>query len=138
MILMLAGLALFLGAHVFTTRREARAALIARIGEGPYKGLYSAVSAAGLVLTAYGYAAWRDAGPAQLWEPPVAMRHIALLLMLFASIFAAAAYVPSPYPGTDEASAAGRGEDLGARASAGERRCGDDHAVRPGAGLGGV
>lgn len=95
MILMLAGLALFLGAHVFSSRREARAALIGRIGEGPYKGAFSAVSAAGVVLAAYGYAAWRDAGPAQLWDPPVAMRHIALLLMLFASIFAAAAYVPS-------------------------------------------
>lgn len=95
MILMLAGLVLFLGAHVFTTRREARAALIGKIGEGPYKGLYSAVSAAGLVMTAYGYAMWRAEGPAQLWDPPVAMRHITLLLMLFASIFVVAAYVPS-------------------------------------------
>lgn len=95
MILMLAGLALFIAAHVFTTRREARAALIERIGEGPYKGLFSAVSAAGIVMTAYGYGDWRAAGPAQIWEPPVAMRHITLLLMLFASIFAVAAYVPS-------------------------------------------
>ncbi|WP_029355609.1 NnrU family protein [Bosea sp. 117] len=95
MIMMLAGLALFLGAHVFTTRREARASLIGRIGEGPYKGLFAAVSTLGLVLTAYGFAAWRAEGPVQIWDPPVAMRHIALLLMLIASIAMAAAFVPS-------------------------------------------
>jgi uncharacterized membrane protein len=37
MILMLAGLALFLLTHGFTAMREQRAAVIARIGETPYK-----------------------------------------------------------------------------------------------------
>ncbi|MEA2997478.1 MAG: hypothetical protein QOG74_3027, partial [Alphaproteobacteria bacterium] len=36
---LLLGLVVFLGAHVFVTRRAARAALIGRIGEWPYKGL---------------------------------------------------------------------------------------------------
>ena len=35
--ILILGLVLFLGVHVFTTRRESRAALIARIGEAPYK-----------------------------------------------------------------------------------------------------
>lgn len=95
MVLMLAGLALFIGMHVFSTRRQARADLIARIGEGPYKGLYSLVSVLGIVLAAYGFGEWRASGPAQLYDPPVGLRHLALLLMLFASIFAVASQVPS-------------------------------------------
>ena len=50
MTFMIAGLVLFFAAHTLTTARESRAVLIQRIGEGPYKGLYSLVSLAGLVL----------------------------------------------------------------------------------------
>lgn len=95
MITMLIGLVLFLGAHVFTTRRAARAAVIARIGEGPYKGLYALVSTIGLLLTAYGFGEWRSEGPRVLYDPPTGLRHLTLLLMLFASIALVAAYVPS-------------------------------------------
>jgi uncharacterized membrane protein len=80
MLLMLAGLVVFIGMHVFTTQRGARAALIARIGEGPYKILYSLVSIVGLFMVGYGYGAWRVDGPAQLWFPPIWTRHLALLL----------------------------------------------------------
>ena len=47
---MIIGLAVFFGAHTFTTMRTPRAALIARMGEGPYKGVYSLVSLIGIVL----------------------------------------------------------------------------------------
>jgi hypothetical protein len=43
------GLALFFAAHVFVTLRTPRAAVIKRIGDGPYKGLMSLVSLAGLI-----------------------------------------------------------------------------------------
>jgi uncharacterized membrane protein len=46
--LLVLGLAVFFGAHVFVTLRTARGALIKRIGEGPYKGLMALVSLAGL------------------------------------------------------------------------------------------
>ena len=95
MYLMLLGLVVFIGAHVFTTMRARRAAVIAKIGAGPYKGLYSLVSLAGIVLVAWGYGEWRAAGPAQLWIPPVWTRHLALTLMLAASILFVAAYIPS-------------------------------------------
>lgn len=95
MILMLAGLAVFIAVHGFTTRRETRAALIESIGEGPYKLAYSAVSVAGLLMIGVGYGVWRAEGPPVLWNPPVALRHLALLLMLFASIALVATYVPS-------------------------------------------
>lgn len=88
------GLVLFLGAHVFVTMRGRRAALIARCGEWPYKGLFSLVSIAGLVLIGYGFAKYRDAGVIQLWYPSGWMRHIVEALMWPASILVAAAYIP--------------------------------------------
>ena len=42
---MILGLVLFLGAHTFTTQREARARAIASMGEGSYKIGYALVSA---------------------------------------------------------------------------------------------
>ncbi|MCK0195400.1 NnrU family protein [Ancylobacter sp. 6x-1] len=95
MIMMFVGLLLFLGPHIFTTNRAARAAVIARIGEGPYKLLYAVVSTLGVLITAYGFGEWRSEGPRQLYHPLVAMRHVNFLLMLIASIAAVSAYVPS-------------------------------------------
>jgi uncharacterized membrane protein len=92
---MLAGLVIFLGAHLFTTMRDRRAAVIAKIGEGPYKGLYSLISLAGLVMIVYGYGLWRAAGSPQLWYPPFWTRHLALALMIPAAIAFVATYVPS-------------------------------------------
>ena len=56
------GLVIFLGAHVFVTRRGERAALIAKLGEWPYRGLFSLVAIVGIVLIAYGFAQYRAAG----------------------------------------------------------------------------
>lgn len=92
MTLMLAGLVLFVLSHGFTTMREQRAAVIVSIGEAPYKILYSLLAIVALLMIAYGFGAWRAAGPAQLWYPPVWTRHLALLLMLLASIMLVAAY----------------------------------------------
>jgi len=50
MALLILGLVLFLGIHAFTMAREPRAALVAQLGEGPYKGLYSVLSVAGIAL----------------------------------------------------------------------------------------
>ncbi|MFX6899762.1 NnrU family protein, partial [Acinetobacter baumannii] len=44
---MILGLLLFFAPHTFTTKRDARAQAIARLGEGTYKILYAAVSFAG-------------------------------------------------------------------------------------------
>ena len=40
MALLVLGLVLFLGTHAVTMARHRRAALVAHLGEGPYKGLY--------------------------------------------------------------------------------------------------
>lgn len=93
--LMLLGLLVFLGMHVFTTMRVARAGVVAKIGEGPYKILYSVVSIAGLVMLGYGFAAWHTEGSPQLWYPPFWMKHIAMPLVLFACICIPSAYAPT-------------------------------------------
>jgi uncharacterized membrane protein len=86
------GLVLFLGAHVFVTLRAARAAVIARIGEWPYKGLMGLVSLVGLVLIGYGFGQYRATGWIQLWSPPGWTYYLTQLLMWPASILVVAAY----------------------------------------------
>jgi uncharacterized membrane protein len=94
MTLLLLGLVLFIGMHAFSMARNARAAAIARLGEGPYKGLYALVSLVGVVLIAIGFGRYRAAGYIPVWDPPVWTRHLALLLVWFAFVFFAAAYLP--------------------------------------------
>jgi uncharacterized membrane protein len=92
--IMILGLAAFIGTHVVTTRRDTRAALIARLGEGPYKGLYSAASIIGVVLIGWGFGVYRATGWIDIWYPPTWTRHVTALLVLIASICVVAAYSP--------------------------------------------
>jgi uncharacterized membrane protein len=87
------GLAVFLGAHVFVTRREARKALMGRVGEWPYKALFSLVSLVGLALIVWGFAEYRAAGPITVWSPPAWTRHLTVALMWPATICVTAAYI---------------------------------------------
>lgn len=93
LLVMILGLLLFLGAHVFTTRREARAEAVARLGEGTYKIVYSVVSLAGLALIVWGFAHYRATGWIDVWYPPKALKHITLALMLPAVIMVVASYL---------------------------------------------
>jgi uncharacterized membrane protein len=94
MTLLILGLLLFLGAHSVRVFAEGwRTGARARLGEGTYKGLYTLVSLAGLVLIVWGYAAARHQ-PVLLWLPPVWTRHLAALLTVPAFILLMAAYVP--------------------------------------------
>ena len=92
--LLILGLAVFIGAHVFVIRRGERARLIARIGEGPYKGLFSLVSLIGLALIIYGFAMYRRDGMIEIWSPPIWARHLAIPLVWLAFICLVAAYIP--------------------------------------------
>ena len=91
--ILVVGLVVFLGAHVFVTCRSQRAAVIARIGEGPYKGLFSLVSLVGLILIGYGFAVYRATGWIDVWYPPRWTHYVTQLLMWPASIFVVAAYI---------------------------------------------
>lgn len=87
------GLAVFLGSHIFVTFRDTRAALIARLGVG-YRVLFALVALIGLALIVKGYTDYRAHELVQVWTPPAFMRHITITLMLFAAIFIAA-LIPS-------------------------------------------
>jgi len=91
MLLLIVGLLVFFAPHLFTIARERRTAVIAKVGEGAYKGLYSLVSAIGLVLIVLG---WGQAAFVPVWNPPAGFRHLALPLVLLAFILLAAAYIP--------------------------------------------
>ena len=95
MLLLIAGLVLFIGVHLLTTARDTRAALMARFGEGPYKGLYSLVSALGLVLIVWGYGRYRSSGYIPVWDPPSGLLPITLILMWFSFVALVATYAPA-------------------------------------------
>ena len=95
MTLLILGLVLFLGAHLFTTLRAPRAAAIVRLGEGGYKAAYSVISVIGLVLIAYGFGVYRAGGWINVWNPPVWTRHLALLITLPVFILLAVGKRPS-------------------------------------------
>jgi uncharacterized membrane protein len=92
--IMILGLAVFIGAHGFTTLRASRATAIARLGEGTYKVVYSIVSLIGLVLICWGFARYRATGWIDVWYPPAWTRHVVVALMWPASICLVAAYIP--------------------------------------------
>jgi uncharacterized membrane protein len=94
MVYLIAGLVIFLGVHsVRIFADEWRTAMVARLGEGAYKGIYSVLSIAGFALIIYGFGIARET-PVVLWTPPVGLRHAASLLTLIAFVFLTAAYVP--------------------------------------------
>jgi uncharacterized membrane protein len=94
MTLLLLGLALFLGVHSTRIVAEGwRTATIARVGEKPWKVIYSLLSIAGFVLLVIGYGAARQS-PVVLFAPPIWTRHLAALLTIPAFVLLVAAYVP--------------------------------------------
>jgi uncharacterized membrane protein len=95
MLVLVIGLVIFLASHAVRIFAEDwRRGVIARIGEGPWKGLYSLVSLVGLVLIVWGYGLARQE-PVVLWSPPLWTKHLALALNLVAFILLALYLVPS-------------------------------------------
>lgn len=90
---MIAGLVLFLGTHILTTLRGKRAAVVARLGESGYKFAYAVIAIVGVYLIGRGFSVYRATEWINVWYPPVAMRHIALGLMLPAIILVVASYI---------------------------------------------
>ncbi|RCS23429.1 NnrU family protein [Phyllobacterium salinisoli] len=95
MLVMILGLLIFLGIHsVQIVAPQWRKAKIAEWGGGKWKGFYSLVAAIGFVLIVWGFSLARPTAPF-LYEPPVWMKHITLLLMMFSFIFLAMAEMPA-------------------------------------------
>ncbi len=89
------GLIVFLGTHsVRIVAEDWRRARIEAMGTRAWKAVYSAISLAGFVLIAWGYAQSR-AAPIDVWHPALWTKHVAALLTIPAFVLLAAAYVPA-------------------------------------------
>lgn len=94
MTLLIVGLVVFLGGHSVRVFADGwRARQIARLGDGPWKGIYSLVSIVGLGLIIWGFGMART-DSVVVWNPPASMRHVTALLSVLAFILIAAAYIP--------------------------------------------
>jgi uncharacterized membrane protein len=94
MSLLIVGLVLFLGTHstsIISWRWRDRT--VAQMGEMPFKGVYSLLAIAGLVLIVIGYGQARME-PTWLYQPPAFLRHVTMLLMLIVFPALLAAYFP--------------------------------------------
>jgi len=89
------GLVVFLGDHIFVTRSDARTAAIARLGIKTYRAIFALVAVLGLALIVWGYGLYRSHEWIVIWSPPDFMRHITIGLMLIAVILFTAAFIPS-------------------------------------------
>lgn len=81
-LLILAAL-LWVGLHVGIAGTRARAALVARLGEGGFRGAFSLASAVSITLLVL---AWRNAETAPLWVAPRALGWLLVVAMLLAFI----------------------------------------------------
>jgi uncharacterized membrane protein len=88
MLLLVAGLVIFLGVHLVPVFPSFRAQLVSRWGDGRYKGLFSAVSGVGFVLIVVGFAVAPRQVP--LFAPSPAAIAIAPAAMAVALVLIAA------------------------------------------------
>ncbi|MGE0238842.1 MAG: NnrU family protein [Parvibaculaceae bacterium] len=95
MTLIFIGIVIFFGVHLLAMLLpDPRVHLLERLGEGPYKGLFSLVSAIGLGLMIYGFYTTRGALEPDdyLYAPAPWTRHAAMGLVLLAFIFVGASH----------------------------------------------
>ncbi|MEN8176948.1 MAG: NnrU family protein [Pseudomonadota bacterium] len=94
MVILVAGLVIFLGVHsISIVNQPWRDRMVEKIGEPAWQGLYSLLAIAGLALVIWGYGLARQE-PVLLYTPPEWLRHLAMLLMVFAFPLFLAAYLP--------------------------------------------
>lgn len=93
MTLMILGILLWSAGHLFPILApDARARAVLKLGEGPYKGAFSAVALIAVVLMVIGY---RQADFVNLWFPPAWTVHLNNLLMLVAVFLIGAKHAKS-------------------------------------------
>ena len=88
--LLILGLVLFLGIHLVPALPRKRHKIVKMLGEKSYKLAYAALAFLGLVLIIWGYASvYND--PVVLFDLPLGLRHVTMLLVLIAFILFASA-----------------------------------------------
>jgi uncharacterized membrane protein len=94
MILLILGLLLWWATHLEKILAPGqRAAAVARIGEGPWKGLIALLTLLAIVLMVIGY---RNAAYVPIWTPPAWLWHVNNLLMVLAVLVFIAGSFASP------------------------------------------
>ena len=88
MVILATGLVLFFGTHLVPSFVGFRSKLVDRLGEGPYKGLYSLFSLVGLILIIYGKS---KAQFHPVWDPSIWSRHLVIVVMIPATYLLVAA-----------------------------------------------
>ncbi|ASP82521.1 putative membrane protein [Sinorhizobium meliloti] len=95
MAILVLGIIIFLSMHLVRVVAPGfRAGIIDSRGKGTWMGLYTIVSLVGLCLIIYGFGQARGE-TGMVYDPPIFLRHIALLLMLVAFIVLAAGFLPA-------------------------------------------
>jgi len=88
--LLIAGVALWCATHLFPAYAPGpRRALVARLGENAYKGVFALLIVASLALIVMG---WKAALPGFVYAPPTWGRHATALLVLIAFILFGASH----------------------------------------------
>lgn len=100
MVLLVVSLILFLGIHLIRVFAPGfRQSMIASMGQSAWRGIFSVVSLASLVLLIYAFGQARQV-TGILYSPPVWTAHIAITLMLIAMICLVASLLPAGYIAT--------------------------------------
>ena len=85
MSLLIAGIALWFVTHLFPAAAPgARDHLVRKLGENPYKGIFSLLILAALLMIVFG---WKSAIPRALYAPPMGPGIVPSLLVLLGLIF---------------------------------------------------
>lgn len=92
MVLLIIGLWLFIGAHLFPTMTNLRGVVYRGLGPVVYRGLFSVIALSGFVLVVWGYAQARETGSPILYNPPAFLNHVTHLLMVPVFILLVSSY----------------------------------------------
>ena len=86
MVIFIIGIIIFFGSHSVRIFADPwRTSMIEKLGEKKWKGLYTLMSLSGLILLIIGYSQARQ-NTIMIWQPPVFLTHLAVLLNLFTFI----------------------------------------------------
>ena len=93
MTLLIAGLAIFFVIHAVPAL-NIKNSLITKFGEGPYKGVFSLIAIAGMVMIVYGKGGSEFI---TIWTPPAWSRHATMLIMLLAVPMLVISLIPNNF-----------------------------------------
>lgn len=94
LVLLVLGLAVFFGGHVLSQISHLRAGLVARLGLGGFRWLYSIVALQGFAIIVFAYAEYRASGMIPVWNSPRWMAHLVIPLMWASFVLLAATWLP--------------------------------------------